>query len=152
MCYSSKGSLGTKPHKAQPNQTKAFTAAACTDSSPREGSEEVRLHGAGQEARGIPEGPIPSKPESYNGIVLCIDSVSLELGRTEQGQKDLLFHGVGASARGQRLKSPEGIFAHTSGSWSIGSDITRPLKQLYLVSLCCLCVAAWACSQDGGNI
>ena len=112
MCYSSKGSLGTKPHKAQPNQTKAFTAAACTDSSPREGSEEVRLHGAGQEARGIPEGPIPSKPESYNGIVLCIDSVSLELG--QEGEED--------SVGSDMVRKWRGV----NGVWrSLGGEIGR---------------------------
>lgn len=63
---------------------------------PREGSEQLRLYKAGQEAGGIQK-VLSSKPECCKGVVPCLDSVSLELGRAWQGQRTWGSQAVGAS-------------------------------------------------------
>lgn len=145
MCNSSKGSLGTKPRKAQPNQTKPFTAAARTGSLAQGRQRGGEASHSRPRGGGIPESPVPSKPESYSGVVLCMGAMSLDLGRAQQGQKDLGLHGVGASAGVSRGRSR---LVHLVAGPLAQTSPGRP--STILSTPVCLCVAAWACSQHGG--
>lgn len=64
------------------------------------GGEAVRQRPRGQ---GHPRRRRPPRPESPHGVVLCVDSVSLELGRAQRGQKGLLPSHLGPSSGGQGL-------------------------------------------------